>query len=178
MKWLLVSLLLGAAAYAARAEDTAAAEEKPRTVEHNKPELVKAGADGSLVLGAGNAELYGKELKVTPDGKAIGWWTQQDDYVAWQMEVPKAGTYEVWIEWSISDEWADNAFVVEAGDATVKGKIPKTGGFEHFKKEKFGKVDVKAGRQRLAMRADGPIKGEIADLRAITLVPAAAEAKK
>ena len=42
-----------------------------------------------------------------------------------------------------------------------------------WQRRSFGQLDLPAGRQRIVLRPDGPIKGELSDLREIHLVPVA-----
>src|SRR5688572_3247330 len=106
--------------------------EKPdrKVVPGNQPALVKAGEDGKLQLLAGNCEIYGKQIAVYEPQRCIGWWTSEEDHVVWEVDVPKAGKYDVSLEWSITDEWANNKFLIDAGKAKLEGTIPTTGSFE------------------------------------------------
>ena len=60
----------------------------------NKPELVTAQADGSLLLTAENGKPIGPEIKYMPEWRAFGWFTAADR-VEWDVAVIQAGDYEV-----------------------------------------------------------------------------------
>jgi hypothetical protein len=81
----------------------------------------------------------------------------------------------VLIEWTQIPEYADNPFVIEAGPRRVTGRFPSTGGWGRWQKKPFGRLELAAGRHQITLRPDGPIKGELSDLREIRLVPAEAQ---
>lgn len=166
-------LLLVAASFAS---PVSAAEPTPRKVEGNRPRPTQPRDDGRIVLVPDAAEFYGEAIRINPDNHCIAWWEKQADYVAWEVESPRGGEYEVWLEWAIADDLAGNGFRIRVGDATFTGTIGKTGGWTTLKREKAGTVKIPAGKARLEMRVEGPLKGELADVRAITLNPVGAAA--
>ena len=99
--------------------------------------------------------------------------SRDDDHVVWSIEVPKPGKYEVWLQWAQIDKYADNPFVIEAqgSAARVTGTLPSTGGWERYEKKRVGTLDFVAGLQKIVLRAGGPIKEELSDIREIRLVP-------
>jgi hypothetical protein len=170
---LLISMLAvashGFAQDKAPAGSTQPAQPQRKVVPGNQPAVVKAGEDGTLQLLASNCEIYGKQIAVYEPQHCIGWWTSEEDHVIWDVEVPKAGKYDVSLEWAITDEWSNNKFVIEAGKNKLEGVIPTTGGFDKYKEQKFGALELSAGRQTIKMQSIAPIKGELADLRKVTL---------
>lgn len=148
--------------------------EKPayKIVAGNKPEAVAPDNDGSLRLLASNAELYGDRIAVYEPQRCIGWWTSEQDRAVWRIRNAKARRYDVVLEWAIPDDMAGNRFAITADDSRLEGTIPTTGSFENYRRQKFGQIELKAGDNVLEMRSIGPIKGELADLREIHLVPA------
>ena len=66
----------------------------------NKPEIIRAAADGSLTLPATAAEVYGPSLVFEEPYKNLGYWSSPDDRAVWAVEVPAAGRYEVWLDWA------------------------------------------------------------------------------
>jgi len=145
-----------------------------REVAGNNPELVMAKSDGSLQLGASTCEIYGPSIKTNGNGDFLVWFYKgPNDHVVWSVDVPKNGQYEVWIEWAQIDEYADNPIAVEVDDGSSRmtGKLPSTGGWGRFRKQKFGMLGLEAGRQRVRLRPDGPTHTEVSDLRGIQLIP-------
>ncbi|MGZ5135772.1 MAG: hypothetical protein ACXWCG_11500, partial [Flavitalea sp.] len=111
------------------------------------------------------------EIKYMPEWKAFGWFTAAD-LVEWDIEGMKKGKYDVYLEWSVSDEEAGKPFVLKAGNQQLKGKVGQTGSWEKFKSEKIGTIQLGAGRQKLIFRpATAFEKGALLDLREIKLVP-------
>ena len=153
-----------------------AAETAPRKVEGNRPQATAPNDVGRIVLFPDAAEFFGEAIRINPDNACIAWWEKPADYVAWEIESPKAAEYDVWLEWAIADDLAGNGFRIRVGDASVTGKIGKTGGWTSLKRVSVGTLKIPAGKSRLEMRVEGPLKGELADVRCITLNPVGAPA--
>ena len=148
-----------------------AAEPAIRKVEGNRPRATAPNDVGRIVLFPDAAGFFGEAIRINPDNACIAWWEKPADYVAWEIESPKAVEYEVWLEWAIADDLAGNGFRIRVGEASLTGKIGKTGGWTSLKRESVGTLKIPAGRSRLEMRVEGPLKGELADVRCITLNP-------
>jgi putative membrane-bound dehydrogenase-like protein len=155
----------------ALASPASAAEPAIRKVEGNRPRATVPNEIGRIVLFPDAAEFFGEAIRINPDNACIAWWEKPADYVAWEIESPKAVEYEVWLEWAIADDLAGNGFRIRVGEASLTGKIGKTGGWTSLKRESVGTLKIPAGRSRLEMRVEGPLKGELADVRCITLNP-------
>src|SRR5688572_10244152 len=137
----------------------------------NKPALVTAQPDGSLLLTAENGKPVGPDIKYMPDWRAFGWFTSADR-VEWDVDVPNAGEYEVHLEWSVSDEEAGKEFLLEAKDDQLTGVVGKSGSWETFKNENVGTIKLSGGNQRIVFRSKTKFdKGALLDLRQIKLVP-------
>jgi hypothetical protein len=143
-----------------------------REVAGNRPATVTAQPDGSLELRSALCEIYSPGIKM--GGEHLVWFYKgPNDHVVWSVDAPKAGRYEVWIEWSQIDEYADNpiAIEVEGSSNRLASKLPSTGGWGRYQKKKFGEIDLNAGRNRVRLRPNGPTATELSDLRAVHLVP-------
>jgi peptidoglycan-N-acetylglucosamine deacetylase len=136
----------------------------------NIPQLVRISADGQLKLTAENGRGIGPDIKYMPEWNAFGWFTAADS-VLWEVSVPEAGTYEVWLDWSVSDEEAGKQFALKIGENRIKGEVEKSGSWETFQKKNVGKLDLKAGYQRLVFKSAEEFEnGALLDLKEITLV--------
>jgi putative heme-binding domain-containing protein len=145
---------------------------KAKSFAGNKPELVRAEKDGSLSLLATNAEIHGPTLVYEAPYRNLGFWSKPADRAVWEIEVPKGGKYTVWMDWACPPASAGNTYRIEAGSATLRGKVASTGAWETYRQTKVGELTLEAGRQRVGMRADGPIRGgALLDLRGLRLVP-------
>jgi putative membrane-bound dehydrogenase-like protein len=136
----------------------------------NRPETVMA-HHGAFALSASTCEIHGGDICFEEPFRNIGCWHGKDDHVAWTLEVPKAGTWDVWLDYSCSDAVAGNPFVIEGGKAPLGGKVAGTGGWDRYQQKKIGEVTLLAGKQKLVMRPAGALRGALLDLRAIHLVP-------
>ncbi len=133
--------------------------------------LVRPESNGSLRLTSEKGIPIGPEIKYMPEWKAFGWFTSKDR-VEWNVLVKKSGEYDVFLEWSVSDEEAGKPFVLEAGRKKLKAKIGKTGSWETFKVEKIGTVQLSSGKQTVVFKPDSKhTEGFLMDLREIKLEP-------
>ena len=136
----------------------------------NQEELVKEGNDGAYHLTAADAKVIGPEIKYMPEWKAFGWFTTKDR-AEWNVEVEKAGKYDVYLDWAVSDSEAGKSFAFEAGNKRVKGKIGKTGSWFTYKMEKIGTVRLTAGRHQMIFKSNSQSEtGAMLDLREVKLV--------
>ena len=137
----------------------------------NRPQVVRPERNGTLQLRAAFARAIGPEIKYMPEWKAFGWFTEEDR-VEWDVEGRVKGKYDVYLEWSVSDQEAGKQFVLEAGNQALKGKIGKTGSWFTYKREKIGSVRLPDGIHKVVfMPASKTNKGALLDLRSISLVP-------
>lgn len=137
----------------------------------NHPEVVLPEGDGDLHLSAEVARAFGPEIKYMPEWKAFGWFTEADQ-VEWDVQVSDKGRYDVYLEWSVSDEEAGKPFVFKVGDQELRGNIGKSGSWFTYKTEKIGRVKLPAGRHKMVFKPDPKTeKGALMDLREIKLIP-------
>jgi len=146
-----------------------------KDVELNEPALVRPGDDGVLRLLAGNCQIFGNEIKVWDQHQCLGWWTSLEDKAVWTFELPKAGRYSVWLDWSSDDASAGNEFLVEVNGQSLRGKVSSTGAWETYREENVGEVDLDDGISQLSVRAAHAIPpGKyLFDLKKVRLQPLA-----
>jgi hypothetical protein len=130
------------------------------------------GEDGKTIdLTAETAKAIGPEIKYMPEWKAFGWFTEADR-MEWEVELNNKGKYDVYLDWSVSDEEAGKPFIFEAGKQRINGKIGKSGSWFTYRYEKIGRISLSAGKHNLVFKADPKSpKGALLDLRTIRLVP-------
>ncbi|CAL1520346.1 hypothetical protein [Chitinophaga sp. MM2321] len=127
--------------------------------------------DGSLLLSAEAGYAIGPSIKYMPEWKAFGWF-RSADRVEWDVTINKKGTYDVYLEWSVSDEDAGKPFIVQAGKRQLKALTGKSGSWETFTSKKVGIIRLSAGSQKVIFKAATAFKeGALLDLREIRLVP-------
>lgn len=160
----------GAEMYVRKVELTPITSYEPPYV--NKPEVVKTQQDDRLFLSAQQGIGIGPKIKYMPEWNAFGWFTEAD-YVQWEADIAKAGTYDVYMEWSVSDNSAGNPYVLEAnGKDVLKGVVETTGSWEDFSNKKIGTVELEAGKQFISFKPDPSLeKAGMLDLRSLEFVP-------
>lgn len=132
---------------------------------------ISADSGGTIMLTAETGKAIGPDIKYMPEWNAFGWFTD-NDRVEWEVDVPHSGKYEVFLDWSVSDEEAGKRFLFQAGDETLVKKVGKTGSWETFKTKKVGTIKLSTGKQTMIFKAYEEFKeGEEAllDLRSIKL---------
>lgn len=135
----------------------------------NIPDMVVQSANGDLLLTANSGKGVGPKIQYMPEWKAFGWFTSAD-YVEWEVEVAKAGTYTVDLDWSVADEEAGKPFVVDFGKSQLKGIVKKSGSWETFKTTRVGVIKLAAGRQKVSFKPATKFeKGALLDLRSLKL---------
>ncbi len=133
--------------------------------------------DGSLSLSASAANGIGPKSVYLPERAAFGCWSDRDR-VEWLIEGAQAGSYDVWMEWSVDDKHAGNPYILQIGTGTVHGNVGKTGGRDKYKYAKIGRINLKTGRQRVIVKAGGRFDTALLDLRRIRLSPANSKSKQ
>jgi hypothetical protein len=137
----------------------------------NIPGIVRPTDDGTLILTAETGKGIGPDIKYMPEWNAFGWFTGKDR-VEWDVALEKGGNYEVWMDWSVSDEESGKDFVVISGDQKITGKVAKSGSWETFKKVKIGELNLKEDYNHILLKAVEDFeKGALMDIKALTLVP-------
>lgn len=137
----------------------------------DNPDVVRPAKERNLHLTAAMGEAIGPEIEYMPEWKAYGWFTQADR-VEWDVAVEKKGKYEVYLEWSVSNEEAGKPFVFKVGDQQLNGKVGRTGSWEKYKTKKIGHIQLSSGRQKMVFKPNSKFeKGALLDLRELKLVP-------
>lgn len=153
-------------------ENRAALTMKEAVAAANKPTLVKPERDGSLRLTAEKGKGIGPRIEYMPEWKAFGWFTS-DDRVEWDVQVDKPGAYEVFMEWSVSNEEAGKTLVLQAGDQTIEQVVPTTGDWEKYETKSIGTIRLSAGKHRFVFKSKTTFAkdGALLDLRELRLTP-------
>jgi putative membrane-bound dehydrogenase-like protein len=154
----------------------------PKVFLGNTPTLVTP-TDGHLRLRAEHAEIYGGEIAFEGDFKNVGMWHGPDDRAEWRVSLPKAGTFDMYLDYACDAHSGGNELAIEGGESPVRWKVASTGAWSEYRTTKIGTVKLPAGDGRIIVRPAGPLRGALIDLRTVYLVPpgetpkAAVEAK-
>jgi putative membrane-bound dehydrogenase-like protein len=135
----------------------------------NKPETVRARPDGALSLRATNCRIYGDTLDFGEHFRNLGHWQSNSDRAVWAVDVPKAGNYDVWLDWTLPEE--NHLVRLEAGGASLIGTVTATGGWDRYRQARLGSIQLKAGLQTIEFRGEPPVTTDWLDLREVRLVP-------
>jgi hypothetical protein len=143
----------------------------PKAIAGNRPERVRPASDGSVVLRAETAEIFGLTLTYEPLHHNLGFWSAHADRAAWTFDAPRAGRYRVWLDWACDDRTAGNTLVLETGRDRLETKVAGTGSWDNYQKAPIGEITLTEGPQRLEIAPAGQVRGALLDLRAVELRP-------
>lgn len=147
---------------------------RPKVQDGNRPQVVKAGPGGVVRLTAATAEIYGPSLVFETEHANLGYWHSPADYAAWTVEVDHGSMFDVSLEWACDDASAGNTYLLNLGRKSFRGAVSATGGWSNYRKASVTNEVFHKAVHRVEIRPDGPIRGALADLRAIILTPAEA----
>ena len=137
----------------------------------NQPELAKTETDGSIHLRGETARASGPDIKYMPEWKAWGWFTALDK-VEWDVEAKDSGKFDVYLDWSVSDDSAGKPFLFEVGGQRLTGNVGKSGSWFTYRYEKIGRIRLPAGNHKAVFTgASKSTKGALLDFRTLKLVP-------
>lgn len=132
---------------------------------------ITAAADGAFTLPASKARTYGQKLAYRPSLDVLAPWTIADDSAEWIIEAKQAGDYEVLVELAADYDSAGDKYTLQTEGSQTTGTVQSTGGYEKPAPQKAGTLNLKAGINHVLMRPEGPLKRELADVRAVVLKP-------
>ena len=143
----------------------------PKAFEGNRPETLVL-RDGTLPLLASNAAIYGDAIAFETPFRNIGFWHGSHDFVVWNIELAEPASFDVWLDWACDSASSGNAFLFTGGALSVRGTVDSTGGWDQYRQQKIGTVQIDAGSHRLTLQPEGSsLHGALMDLRAVYLVP-------
>jgi putative membrane-bound dehydrogenase-like protein len=140
----------------------------------NQPALVTAAPDGTFSLEASNCEIYGNTLVLEKrrDEPVLAEWHSPNDSAAWNVDIQKPGLYTVSVMYSCHNDSAGNSFQFESADKRITSRVEGTGKvWTTFFPVEIGKLPLKAGKQRFTLRAADPLKGTLAKVASVLLIP-------
>jgi hypothetical protein len=137
----------------------------------NEPRLVKAAGAGVIRLTPQTAEIYGPRIVLEEQYGNLGWWDNPSDHVVWQVEPSKPGKYTVWLDFACDGSSSGNSLTIEDGASRLTVRVPGTGGWETYRRQQVGQIELRAGKQSVTLKPEGKLDGALIDLRAVELVP-------
>jgi hypothetical protein len=106
-----------------------------------------------------------------PQYRNLAFWGSPLDYAAWEIELPRAGKFSLTLDYACDAASAGNHFVIACGDQQVTGEVSSTGGWDQYRSKSIGTWQLPAGRSRVIVRVDGPLRGYLMDLHQIIFQP-------
>jgi putative membrane-bound dehydrogenase-like protein len=145
----------------------------PKAIAGNTPTLVKP-VDGRLTLRAANAEIYGNDITFEPEFKNIGYWHGGNDRAEWRLQLEKAGSFDVYLDYACDAGNSGSELLVEpdAQAKAIQWKVASTGTWSQYRTTKVGTIKLQAGEARIVVRPVSPPRGAMVDLKSVLLVPA------
>jgi GDP-fucose protein O-fucosyltransferase len=131
---------------------------------------------GVLDLPAGAALVHGKEIRLMEDAggrKVIGNWTDQCDFVSWEISLAAAGEYSVEIRYGCPDQSSGSRYIIELGGTDgIEGRVWNTGGWASFSPWlPLGRLRIAAGWSTLIVRVIEKRVPAAMNLNGIRLIP-------
>jgi hypothetical protein len=103
--------------------------------------------------------------------KSLGYWRSKDDYVEWEVEVAKPGSYEVraLVACMEGDHGGNYEIRIGQDSSVLGGKIQSTGSWTVYKEQPVGTVTLQPGLQRISVHNRKDV-GPLMKLRSLRLV--------
>ena len=138
------------------------------------PHVTTQAADGTVRLPAVEAVVHGETARYeSGDGKDnIGFWTNAQDWVSWEVTVKAPGKFEVEVAYACENGSEGSTFAVGVLDQQVKGKVEATGAWNKFVDRKLGTLRLPgSGRFTITVKPESKPKFAVMNLKAVTLKP-------
>jgi putative membrane-bound dehydrogenase-like protein len=137
----------------------------------NEPKTVQPDKDGIFRLLPATAAVYGKSIVIEEKHGNFGYWSSPEDHVIWTVEVPKAGSYAVWIYYACANDSAGNTLAIRNAEERLTYKVVSTGTWDDYRGELIGQLQLNGGKQAIVVRGEGRIRGALIDLKKVELAP-------
>jgi hypothetical protein len=126
--------------------------------------------EGTTPLSLDQARIVGTKARRRSSIKAIGYWSNPDTRVVWDVVLTKTGEYEVLVTQSLDDAKMGGKYEVTLAGATVTGEAQRTPGREQFVEVNVGTLKVdKRGPATLEMRPTEVIGTSLMNLGGVAL---------
>ena len=127
--------------------------------------------DGSIRLGAAAAVIQGDTLVFQSAFGNLGFWRSINDRAVWTFEVNRPATFTLSLDYACHDTIAGNTYEATVAGAVFRGVVAGTGSYSNYRVTTIGELELPAGTHRLEVRAAGPLRISLFDLRAVILKP-------
>jgi arylsulfatase A-like enzyme len=131
-------------------------------------------ADGSVTLPAKTADVHGVMVRFEPlpHKNTLGYWVRADDWVSWDFEIAKPGSFRVEILQGCGTGSGGSEVDFSIAGKTLPVVVEETGGFQKFVRREIGSVTIEQpGRHTLTVKPRTKPGVAVMDLREVRLVP-------
>jgi len=129
-------------------------------------------ADGSIHLGAGDADIKGSLLTVEGgEPSNLGFWTDSRDYATWTFRVAKAGLYTPELTYASQPGSGGSRIELSCDGQKSSATIVETKGWADYRPLSLSALNLKAGNATLTVKATQMPNGAVMNLRSIVLKP-------
>lgn len=141
-----------------------------------EPLVVRPDERGIIHLPALYAQLHGRHGQRMRQGSFqhivhIENWTNPNDFLLWEFELPRKGEYVVKVTYSCAPRHGGSIMLLSGGKEEVEFKVKSTGGWERFKETKVGRIRLPKGPNTITLKASSIRRGEALRLRGLRLLP-------
>src|SRR5262249_29468856 len=130
---------------------------------------------GDVRLHAKDARIHAETMRYEPqpNKNVLGFWTKATDWADWEFEIPKTGRYENEVQQGCGKGSGGAEVAVEVDGKILKFTVQDTGHFQQMILKTIGEVELKEGKQVLAMKPQTKPGAAVMDLRRVVLRPIA-----
>ncbi|HET6249930.1 MAG TPA: carbohydrate-binding domain-containing protein [Tepidisphaeraceae bacterium] len=134
---------------------------------------IKQADDGTILLHAKDVTIHGTTVRYEPDPhkNTVGYWTKKEDWVSWDFQVVKGGSFHVEILQGCGKGSGGSDVEFSVDKQTLKTTVQDTGGFQNFVSRDIGTLDLKPGVYTINVKPITKPGLAVMDLRSITLKP-------
>jgi hypothetical protein len=129
--------------------------------------------DGRIVFSALDAKVHGAKAKLEthPGNHRIGFWVNAADFVQWNSDLPRAGSYDVELTYSAAGPSGTKA-VIEIAETKLPVTLKSTGSWYRYTTLPAGHIKIaKTGPHVITVKCTKKVGGAVMNLKAVTLRP-------
>jgi putative membrane-bound dehydrogenase-like protein len=141
-----------------------------RVLSGNKPRLVHS-EDGTFRLRPDTCEIYGKTIQFEKNRQSLAFWSSESDLATWTLDVKKADTFVVFLDYACHYNAAGNTFTIHSGDRSLSGRIRSTGSWDNYRQISMASIELQPGKRRVTFRCSGRPSQCLIDLRELFIMP-------
>ena len=131
--------------------------------------------DGAIILHASEALIHGTTVRYEPqpNKNTLGYWTQVDDWVAWNFRVVRPGRFDVELLQGCGTGSGGSEVAITVDEQKLTAQVQETGGFQNFISRTIGRVQIEGpGTYTCSVKPIRKPGLAVMDLRMVTLRPA------